>query len=70
MHSKRQLNGFIALLPFRFGAGHWIFWLNHQPNRKESDELQHVYKLSDSVWLYMTVNNQGAQPYHQSTVTI
>ena len=36
-----------------------FLWLNHQPNRQESDELQHVYKLSDSVWLYMTVNNQG-----------
>ncbi|BCL44994.1 hypothetical protein M8305_21255 [Enterobacter roggenkampii] len=36
-----------------------FLWLNHQPNRQGSDELQHVYKLSDSVWLYMTVNNQG-----------
>ncbi|MFJ3294287.1 hypothetical protein ACIPKK_20015 [Enterobacter asburiae] len=36
-----------------------FFWLNHQPNQRNSDELQRVYKLSDSVWLYMTVNNQG-----------
>ncbi|NME40040.1 hypothetical protein [Enterobacter asburiae] len=36
-----------------------FFWLNHQPNQRNSDELQHVYKLSDSVWFYMTVNNQG-----------
>lgn len=34
-------------------------WLNHQPDPRNSDELQHVYKLSDNVWLYMTVNNQG-----------
>jgi hypothetical protein len=34
-------------------------WLNHQPNQRYNDELQRVYKLSDSVWLYMTVNNQG-----------
>ncbi|ESN15056.1 hypothetical protein L370_01080 [Enterobacter sp. MGH 24] len=34
-------------------------WLNHQPNQRNHDELQRVYKLSDSVWLYMTVNNQG-----------
>lgn len=36
-----------------------FLWLNHQPNQRNSDELQRVYKLSDSVWLYMTVNNQG-----------
>ncbi|WP_368525985.1 hypothetical protein [Enterobacter asburiae] len=36
-----------------------FFWLNHQPNQRNNDELQRVYKLSDSVWLYMTVNNQG-----------
>ncbi|PTM33717.1 hypothetical protein DA103_21785 [Enterobacter cloacae] len=36
-----------------------FLWLNHQPSQQKSDELQHVYKLSDSVWLYMTVNNQG-----------
>lgn len=36
-----------------------FLWLNHQPNQRKSDELQRVYKLSDSVWLYMTVNNQG-----------
>ncbi|EGQ5301536.1 hypothetical protein ACOBM3_21175 [Enterobacter hormaechei] len=36
-----------------------FMWLNHQPNQRNSDELQRVYKLSDSVWLYMTVNNQG-----------
>lgn len=34
-------------------------WLNHQPNQRNNDELQRVYKLSDSVWLYMTVNNEG-----------
>ncbi|HHA1907022.1 TPA: hypothetical protein ACOEP7_002867 [Enterobacter asburiae] len=36
-----------------------FLWLNHQPNQRNSDELQRVYKLSDSVWLYMTVNNQA-----------
>ena len=36
-----------------------FLWLNHQPNQRNNDELQRVYKLSDSVWLYMTVNNQG-----------
>lgn len=36
-----------------------FLWLNHQPNQRNSDELQRVYQLSDSVWLYMTVNNQG-----------
>lgn len=34
-------------------------WLNHQPNQRNHDELQRVYKLSDSVWLFMTVNNQS-----------
>lgn len=36
-----------------------FLWLNHQPSQQKSDELQRIYKLSDSVWLYMTVNNQG-----------
>lgn len=36
-----------------------FIWLNHQPAQRNSDELQRVYTLSDSVWLYMTVNNQG-----------
>lgn len=36
-----------------------FLWLNHQPSQQKSDELKRVYKLSDSVWLYMTVNNQG-----------
>ncbi|WP_152082609.1 hypothetical protein [Enterobacter oligotrophicus] len=36
-----------------------FLWLKQQPNQRNSDELQRVYKLSDSVWLYMTVNNQG-----------
>lgn len=36
-----------------------FLWLNHQPNQRNNDDLQRVYKLSDSVWLYMTVNNQG-----------
>ena len=36
-----------------------FLWLNHQPNQRNSDELQRVYQLSDSVWLYMTENNQG-----------
>jgi len=34
-------------------------WLNHQPDPREGDELQRSYKLSDSVWLYMTVNDKG-----------
>lgn len=34
-------------------------WLNHPPNPREGDELQRAYKLSDSVWLYMTVNDKG-----------
>lgn len=36
-----------------------FMWLNHQPDPRKSDELQRIYKLSDSVWLYMTVNNKG-----------
>lgn len=36
-----------------------FLWLNYQPNQRNSDELQRIYELSDSVWLYMTVNNQG-----------
>lgn len=36
-----------------------FLWLNHQPNQRNNDDLQRAYKLSDSVWLYMTVNNQG-----------
>ena len=35
-----------------------FLWLNHQPNQRNSDELQRVYQLSDSVWLYMTVHNR------------
>lgn len=31
-----------------------FLWLNHQPNQRNSDELQRVYQLSDSVF-----NNQG-----------
>ena len=34
-------------------------WLNHHPNPRPGDELQRSYKLSDSVWLYMTVNDKG-----------
>ena len=34
-------------------------WLNHQPDPRGGDVLQRTYKLSDSVWLYMTVNDQG-----------
>jgi len=34
-------------------------WLNHQPDPRKEDELQRSYKLSDSVWLYMTVNDKG-----------
>ena len=34
-------------------------YLNQQPNPRTDDELQRVYKLSDSVWLYMTVNSNG-----------
>lgn len=34
-------------------------WLNHQPNPRASDELLRTYQISNSVWLYMTVNNQG-----------
>lgn len=36
-----------------------FLWLNYQPNQRNSDELLRIYELSDSVWLYMTVNNQG-----------
>ncbi|MCK6907120.1 MULTISPECIES: hypothetical protein [Enterobacter] len=36
-----------------------FMWINHHPNQRNNDALQRVYKLSDSVWLYMTVNNQG-----------
>lgn len=34
-------------------------WLNHQPDSRRYDELQRVYHVSDSVWLYMTVNHGG-----------
>jgi len=36
-----------------------FMWLNHQPDPRKGDELQRIYKLSDSVWLYMTVNDKG-----------
>ena len=36
-----------------------FMWLNHQPDPRKGDELQRSYKLSDSVWLYMTVNDKG-----------
>lgn len=34
-------------------------WLNHQPDTRMGDELQRSYKLSDSLWLYMTVSDKG-----------
>ena len=34
-------------------------WLNHQPNPRESDKLLRTYKISNTVWLYMTANDQG-----------
>lgn len=36
-----------------------FLWLNHQPDNRASDELQSAYKLSDQIWLYMTVNSSG-----------
>ncbi|MCE9992213.1 hypothetical protein LZ633_09435 [Enterobacter asburiae] len=36
-----------------------FIWLNHSPDPRSGDRLQRAYKLSDSVWLYMTVNDQG-----------
>jgi len=51
--THRLITLFLLLLVAGF------IWLNHQPDPRNSDELQRVYKLSDSVWLYMTVNNQG-----------
>ncbi|PLY44135.1 hypothetical protein F153LOC_15630 [Lelliottia sp. F153] len=36
-----------------------FLWLNHQPDNRDSDELQRAYKLSDHVWLYMTINSSG-----------
>ena len=36
-----------------------FIWLNHQPNPRSGDVLQRAYKLSDNVWLYMTVNDRG-----------
>ena len=45
----------LALLALIVG----FVWLNHHPDPRKSDELQRVYKLSDGVWLYMTVNNRG-----------
>ncbi|MDY1038154.1 hypothetical protein [Lelliottia sp. CFBP8978] len=36
-----------------------LLWLNYPPDTRESDELQRTYKLSDNVWLYMTVNSSG-----------
>jgi hypothetical protein len=42
------------------GAAHYGHraWLNHQPNPRESDELHRLINF-DSVWLYMTANDQG-----------
>ncbi|MBE4855775.1 hypothetical protein IM311_17060 [Enterobacter cloacae complex sp. P40RS] len=36
-----------------------FIWLNQQPDPRSNDELQHVYHVSDSVWLYMTANHHG-----------
>ncbi|ASV57383.1 hypothetical protein LJPFL01_4020 [Lelliottia jeotgali] len=36
-----------------------FLWLNHQPDNRDNDELQRAFKLSDSMWLYMTVNSNG-----------
>lgn len=36
-----------------------FMWLNHQSDPRKQDQLQRSYKLSDSVWLYMTVNDKG-----------
>lgn len=36
-----------------------FLWLNNPNDARDHDELQRAYKLSDSVWLYITVNNQG-----------
>ncbi|HAT1613177.1 TPA: hypothetical protein I8Y22_004600 [Raoultella planticola] len=45
----------LALLVIIIG----FVWLNHRPDPRNSDELQRAYKLSDGVWLYMTVNSRG-----------
>ncbi|WP_297117318.1 hypothetical protein [uncultured Enterobacter sp.] len=55
--THRLITLFLLLLVAGF------IWLNHQPDPRNSDELQRVYKLSDSVWLYMTVNNQGGATF-------
>lgn len=53
----RWLHRFVTLALLVLISG--FVWLNHRPDPRNSDELQHVYKLSDGVWLYMTVNSQG-----------
>lgn len=53
----RWVHGIVTLVLLFTVLG--FMWLNHQPDPRKNDELQRVYKLSDSVWLYMTVNSQG-----------
>ena len=53
----RWLHRFVTLALLVLISG--FVWLNHRPDPRNSDELQRVYKLSDGVWLYMTVNSRG-----------
>lgn len=53
----RWLHRFVTLALLVMIIG--FVWLNHRPDPRNSDELQRVYKLSDGVWLYMTVNSRG-----------
>ncbi|MEB6381336.1 hypothetical protein MXM41_20740 [Leclercia adecarboxylata] len=53
----KWIHRFVTLTLFILVLG--FMWLNHQPDPQKGDELQRIYKLSDSVWLYMTVNDKG-----------
>lgn len=53
----RWIHRFVTLALLILVLG--FIWLNHQPDPRKGDELQRIYKLSDSVWLYMTVNDKG-----------
>jgi hypothetical protein len=53
----RWLHRFVTLALLALVTG--FIWLNHLPDPRKNDELKRVYTLSDSVRLYMTVNNQG-----------
>jgi len=51
LHRAATLALFIVVIGF--------VWLDSAPDPRKGDELQRSYKLSDSLWLYMTVNDKG-----------